>query len=304
MMFKDIPGMYLACSEDFALSNLIPASANCTFPMSENVDWESIPDECQPTSMFGDHLPAIDELLPPSLTTIRLFIMHNLPGRSSNSDDPNDHPISFISSLHRHDIDVNATNDDVNNTLSWYTDSTQLFMAEDSDDPTRIQFRQTYDSSQDIQTSTGCIGHWQFYPDGNRWYDVQALGLAEVLDFAKADTGYGNIKMVRVDEVPGTITEVNDICKERRERFTSSASAITSKGESTNEEEEEQSIDTDETDEGSGNDMYSDVDSMVAEDEEESESDTEEEDDSSASGGRRLFVAVMSMFSTLMGTSV
>jgi len=152
--------------------------------------------------------------------------MHNLPRRSSSSEDPDDHPISFISSLHRADIGGNTT-DDVNNTLSWYMDSTQLFMADDSDDPTKIQFRQTYDRSQDIQTSTGCVGHWQFYPDGDRWYDVQALGLANIVDFSEADAGYGNIKMVRVDEAPSTITEVNDICNERRERFTTSAAIDT-----------------------------------------------------------------------------
>ena len=49
---------------------------------------------------------------------------------------------------------------------------------------------------------------------------MQALGLANIVDFAEADAGYGNIKMVRIDEAPGTITEVNDICNGRREQFT------------------------------------------------------------------------------------
>ena len=46
----------------------------------------------------------------------------------------------------------------------------------------------------------------------------------------------------------------------------------------------------------------SDMDSVATE--EGSESDTEEDDESSASNGRRLFVAVTSMLSTLLGSSV
>ena len=74
-------------------------------------------------------------------------------------------------------------------------------------------------------------------------------------------------------------------------------------GESTNsegeEEEELTAADTIlETNESSGDDM----DSVATE--EGSESDTEEDDESSASNGRRLFVAVTSMLSTLLGSSV
>ena len=47
----------------------------------------------------------------------------------------------------------------------------------------------------------------------------------------------------------------------------------------------------------------SDMDSVAAT-EEGSESDTEEDDESSASNGHRLFVAVTSMLSTLLGSSV
>jgi len=78
-------------------------------------------------------------------------------------------------------------------------------------------------------------------------------------------------------------------------------------GESTNEEdEEEESTDTDmeEADEDGSNNEES---MTAAEDAEEegSESDAAKEDDeSSASNGRRLFVAITSMFSTLLGSSV
>lgn len=78
-------------------------------------------------------------------------------------------------------------------------------------------------------------------------------------------------------------------------------------GESTNEEdEEEESTDTD-IEEADENDSNTEESMTAAEDTEEegSESDTEEEDDeSSASGGRRLFVAITSMLSTLLGSSV
>ena len=78
-------------------------------------------------------------------------------------------------------------------------------------------------------------------------------------------------------------------------------------GESTNEDEEEESTDTD-TEEADKNDSNTEE-SMTAADEdteeEGSESDTGEEDDeSSASGGRRLLVAVTSMFSALLGSTV
>ena len=69
---------------------------------------------------------------------------------------------------------------------------------------------------------------------------------------------------------------------------------------STNNEEEEESTDadTDKTYESSGNDE----DSVATE--EGSESDIKEDDESSASNVRRLFVAVTSMLSTLLGSSV
>jgi len=90
------------------------------------------------------------------------------------------------------------------------------------------------------------------------------------------------------------------------------AESTSTGGESTEEEdEEEESTDTDieEADEDGSNTE----DSMAAaEDAEEegSESDTEEEDDddddesSASGGGRRLFVAITSMFSTLLGSSI
>jgi len=71
--------------------------------------------------------------------------------------------------------------------------------------------------------------------------------------------------------------------------------------ESTNKEEEGEeptATDTIETDESNGNDENS-----VAT-EEGSESDIEEDDESSASNGRRLFVVVTSMLSTLLGSSI
>ena len=88
--------------------------------------------------------------------------------------------------------------------------------------------------------------------------------------------------------------------------------ATSTGGESTNEEDdEEESTDTNtdtDADEGDENGSNTEDSMTAAEDTEEegSESDTEEEEDdeSSASGGRRLFVAIASMFSTLLGSSV
>ena len=77
--------------------------------------------------------------------------------------------------------------------------------------------------------------------------------------------------------------------------------STTDTNESSTSEEEEES--TGEMDESSGNNE----DTAATEDtgEEGLESDTTEEDDeSSASNGRRLFVAIASMFSTLLGSSV
>ena len=74
--------------------------------------------------------------------------------------------------------------------------------------------------------------------------------------------------------------------------------------ESSTNEEEEESTDAD-TDESNGNDESSVATDVEDTTEEEQESDTAEEDDeSSASNGRRLFVAVTSMFSALLGSTV
>ena len=72
--------------------------------------------------------------------------------------------------------------------------------------------------------------------------------------------------------------------------------------ESTNEESTD--TDTEEADENDSNTEESMTAAGEDTEEEGSESDTEEDDESSASGGRRLFVAITSMFSTLLGSSV
>ncbi len=134
MLFQDIPGLYLACTEDFALAQLAPTSANCTFPMSVGVDWETLPEECRPVSVLG-YLHSVElEEMDSFIQTVRLFVMHNLQGRGTEEGD---NPTSFISSLHRADLSKNSTAEE---TLGWYVDSTQLFMAGDSEDPTKIEF--------------------------------------------------------------------------------------------------------------------------------------------------------------------
>src|SRR6056300_921498 len=101
MLFQDIPGLYLACAEDFAFAQLAPTSANCTFPMSVGVDWETLPEECRPVSLFGYlHSQTIDSV------TVRLFVMHDLPVRGTEEGDK---ATSFISSLHRADLSKNST---------------------------------------------------------------------------------------------------------------------------------------------------------------------------------------------------
>ena len=213
MLFQDIPGLYLACKEDYAFAHLAPASANCTFPMSVDVNWTTIPEECQPVSMLGDYHDAgglhdgSKGIL--KVETVRLFVMHNLPGRGF---DEGDNPTSFVSSLHRADI----SNSTAEETLEWYVDSTQLFMAENNEDPTKIEFRQTWDNSQNISAGAGCVGHWKFYPLGDHWYDVQGFGLAHFFDFHEADAGFGRIDMIRVEEVPNTLAEVHAMCSKRR----------------------------------------------------------------------------------------
>ena len=76
---------------------------------------------------------------------------------------------------------------------------------------------QTWGASKNITLESGCIGHWKFYPDGDSWYDVEGFGLAHLFDFNEADAGYGRFHMIRVEEVPNTLTlaEVYDMCTKR-----------------------------------------------------------------------------------------
>ena len=149
---------------------------------------------------------------------LRPFTMSSLPGYSSTEDSPR----SFVSALHRYDLTENTTDSD---SLKWEVDSLQMFMADDIEDPTRLSFRQIWDASLTMKTSTGCTGHWQFYPDQDRWYDAQGFGLAEVVDFTdlvnKNSAGLGTFRLVRVDEVPTSYAEVESICFERKSNFKS-----------------------------------------------------------------------------------
>ena len=214
--FGNIPGIYLSCSEEFVFSDLLTPAAECNnFPLGVIEDWSKIPPECQPKTLVGDHLPPVDSM-GAEYPMLRLFTMSSLPGYSEAS------PRSFVSALHRYDLTENTTDSD---SLKWEVDSLQMFMADDIEDPTRLSFRQIWDASLTMKTSTGCTGHWQFYPDQDRWYDAQGFGLAEIVDFTdlvnKNSAGLGTFRLVRIDEVPTSYAEVKSICSDRESNFKS-----------------------------------------------------------------------------------